>query len=45
METVYLVCLQHDRHWPCKKLGSKEREHFWACWTTWTDYRERVEAE
>jgi len=42
-KTVDLVCLQHDRHWPCKKLEPGERPHLWAYRTITTAYAERTE--
>ncbi|KKM05375.1 hypothetical protein LCGC14_1754810 [marine sediment metagenome] len=42
MKTVYLVCLAHSAHWPCRELGPDEREHCWAYQTIWAGYAERT---
>ena len=40
-ETTDLVCLAHDRYWPCKKLKVGDREHEWADYTFTSGYMER----
>lgn len=41
VKTAGLVCLAHDRYWPCKKLEPGERVHCWAYHTMTTTYAER----
>ena len=40
-ETTDLVCLAHDRYWPCKKLKKGDRPHEWADYTYTSVYMER----
>ena len=41
VETTDLVCIQHDRYWPCHNLGSDGPEHVWAFYTVMSVYMER----
>lgn len=43
VKTVDLVCLQHNRYWPCKELKPDEREHWWAYRTFWVNYGEQMD--
>ena len=40
-----MVCLQHNRHWPCKEPPPGGRDHVWAYYTIWTGFAEREEED